>query len=117
MERFAKRGGNQPKSSTEPAPPPEDAIADPTKLPSIKARQRIRNTLRTLTIIRRPPGGEIPERQACSFPIVCNCCQRQLDEPGALLFGPPQLGLFGQVDKYHICKPCYINLRQTIKIR
>lgn len=40
------------------------------------------------------------------FPIPwCNACFDQLDEPGALIFGPPDED--GLAKKWHICAFCY----------
>ena len=36
--------------------------------------------------------------------IKCDICGKELNEPGALLFSPPNKYI---VHKYHICKDCY----------
>lgn len=38
-------------------------------------------------------------------PLWCNLCFDQLDEPGALIFGPPDPD--SVVKKWHICALCY----------
>lgn len=39
---------------------------------------------------------------------VCDFCMMELEEFGALLFGPPDKS--GNVKKYHVCKQCYQKL-------
>ena len=44
--------------------------------------------------------------------LYCNICGRELEEPGALLFSPPDK--YGQTLKYHLCKKCYQKLSWLI---
>jgi len=37
--------------------------------------------------------------------LVCDICQSQLNEPGALVFSPPMDGR--NVQKWHICRVCW----------
>lgn len=36
--------------------------------------------------------------------VICDCCEQELGEPGALLFSPPEQDL---CVKMHICRGCY----------
>jgi hypothetical protein len=38
--------------------------------------------------------------------LKCDRCQRELSEPGALIFSPPT-GEAWLVEKYHICADCW----------
>lgn len=40
-----------------------------------------------------------------SFKVRCDCCHKELNRPGALIFGPPEED--GTVLKEHICYDCY----------
>lgn len=44
---------------------------------------------------------------------VCDMCQKELTDFGALLFSPPDTT--STVKKYHICKPCYAIVTQGFK--
>lgn len=52
--------------------------------------------------------------EAMSLTIKCARCPRTLDEPGGLLFGPPDWP-FGKVDKYHLCRNCYFAVQEFIR--
>lgn len=43
--------------------------------------------------------------------IICAKCGLDLNEPGALLFTPPEMEVggdyLGWVGKFHLCKKCY----------
>jgi hypothetical protein len=41
---------------------------------------------------------------------VCDSCKRELDDFGAILFGPPDSQ--NQVKKYHICKDCFEKIKK-----
>lgn len=41
--------------------------------------------------------------------VICDNCEKELDELGALLFSPPDKEGFCQ--KIHLCKKCYEGLR------
>ena len=46
---------------------------------------------------------------------VCCCnpeCQKELTEPGALVFGPPDAE--GNTKKYHVCTDCFIPLENWL---
>lgn len=50
-----------------------------------------------------------------SIRVVCDICDKELNELGALLFSPPNQEVHcEQVRKSHICKPCYQNLNGCI---
>jgi hypothetical protein len=44
---------------------------------------------------------------------LCNICSKELEKPGALIFGPPEESVDSDsyartiVPKYHICEKCY----------
>lgn len=43
----------------------------------------------------------------------CDACGKELLEPGALLFSPPEtVEKCAPVTKYHVCAPCYTRLLQ-----
>jgi hypothetical protein len=48
-----------------------------------------------------------------SIKAVCACCGRELERPGAILFGPPADGdpAVSTVAKYHVCRGCFEKLR------
>ena len=39
--------------------------------------------------------------------ILCDYCKSELNDPGGLLFSPPDR--HGRSNKYHICKICFHN--------
>jgi hypothetical protein len=41
---------------------------------------------------------------------TCQKCGAELDEPGALVFSPPQTLGAGSVVKYHVCADCWQKL-------
>ncbi len=43
--------------------------------------------------------------------IDCDSCGNELEEPGAILLGPPAAGI---VHKYHLCVDCFVVLVVTI---
>lgn len=47
--------------------------------------------------------------------IYCDACAKELDEPGALLFSPPN-GVDGapKVFKWHFCVRCFEQLRSLM---
>jgi len=47
-----------------------------------------------------------------SLEIKCDCCGKDISDPGALLFGPPK---DKQVSKTHICVTCYEILKELLK--
>lgn len=47
-------------------------------------------------------------RPKCDF----KNCGSKLKEYGAILFGPPKRG---KVNKFHICRSCYKNLRKLMR--
>jgi hypothetical protein len=44
---------------------------------------------------------------------VCNLCGKELNEFGAILFGPPDNK--NNVKKYHICVDCYKDIERRMK--
>ena len=45
---------------------------------------------------------------------ICDKCKKELDDFGAILFGPPE----GQdVKKFHICKECYEKINSEWKLQ
>ena len=44
---------------------------------------------------------------------VCACCGRELDRPGAIVFGPPadEGAAVTSVKKYHVCRECFEEIR------
>lgn len=52
-------------------------------------------------------------RPQCDMNLSLNC-EGELQQFGALLFGPPEQYESGQsVDKMHVCVPCYNYLMRT----
>jgi len=50
--------------------------------------------------------------------IQCDICEEELEEPGALVFGPPGYctgGERGNVNKFHLCTNCYIGFEDWIR--
>ena len=49
----------------------------------------------------------------------CYLCKRELNEPGALLFSPPEKFEYhaGMVNKYHICADCFLDIMAFIHLR
>lgn len=54
--------------------------------------------------------------------ITCEVCERELDEPGALLFSPPILDDKYHITpqatlciKYHLCRHCYNKIMEIIQ--
>jgi hypothetical protein len=47
--------------------------------------------------------------------IRCDCCDKPLNEPGALLFEPPR-GVPARSVKWHICVECAPHVLQLIKM-
>lgn len=43
-----------------------------------------------------------------SIQVNCNRCGDELDDPGALVFGPPLWGI--KVQKRHVCMKCWPKL-------
>jgi hypothetical protein len=43
---------------------------------------------------------------------VCDRCQKELDDFGAILFSPPE---GHDVKKYHICKSCYAKIKEEFE--
>jgi hypothetical protein len=37
--------------------------------------------------------------------VFCSKCSEELEEPGALVFSPPQSDVV--VNKFHVCKKCF----------
>lgn len=46
--------------------------------------------------------------------IDCDRCGSHIDEPSALVFGPPSK-FGGAVSKYHICETCYYDLNEFLE--
>ena len=44
---------------------------------------------------------------------VCNSCRKELDDFGAILFGPPDKN--STVKKFHLCKKCYQKIKKGLK--
>ncbi len=44
----------------------------------------------------------------------CDVCGKELDEYGAILFGPPSNN---KSEKFHICKNCYTHLINLLRIK
>ena len=44
---------------------------------------------------------------------ICDKCQKELDEPGAILLSPPNEK--GQVQKFHLCLRCYGEVAEWLK--
>ncbi|MEI6731532.1 MAG: hypothetical protein WCK90_02510 [archaeon] len=42
---------------------------------------------------------------------MCDVCKKELNEPGALLFSPPD---GNSVKKFHLCKECYSRIVKII---
>ena len=47
--------------------------------------------------------------------VHCDVCEKELSEPGALLFGPPND--VARTLKRHLCVSCYRHLEQTLARR
>lgn len=45
--------------------------------------------------------------------VTCFVCEEELDEPGALVFGPPSPT--GLVRKRHLCRNCSADLDKMLK--
>lgn len=46
---------------------------------------------------------------------ICNVCQEELSDYGALILSPPDIKSF--VRKYHIYKPCYEKIESLITVK
>lgn len=46
--------------------------------------------------------------------ITCDRCPEPLEEPGGLLFGPPSVQRGREVEKLHLCRSCYFDVREFI---
>jgi hypothetical protein len=46
--------------------------------------------------------------------LRCDVCQRELQEPGALVFSPPTTEAW-IVEKYHVCTICWPKIRGLLK--
>jgi hypothetical protein len=46
--------------------------------------------------------------------LRCDVCQRELQEPGALVFSPPTTDAW-IVEKYHVCKNCWPTILGLLK--
>ncbi len=46
------------------------------------------------------------------WPPCCDICGKPLDEPGALLFSPPDQ--YSACVKNHVCKTCYVGFAGVI---
>lgn len=44
--------------------------------------------------------------------IDCFRCKNELDEPGALIFNPPNK--YDEVIKFHICRWCWSTVRKSL---
>lgn len=44
---------------------------------------------------------------------ICAICDKELEEFGAILLSPPDKS--GKVEKFHICRECYGEIRCMIK--
>jgi hypothetical protein len=44
---------------------------------------------------------------------ICACCRKPLEEPGAIVFGPPaeEKAPKATVAKYHLCRECFEEIR------
>ena len=57
--------------------------------------------------------------------IKCYLCKKELNEPGGLLFSPPEKFEYekeepfwaGMVNKYHICPGCFLDIMAFIHLR
>jgi hypothetical protein len=50
--------------------------------------------------------------------VNCYRCNKELNELGAILFSPPNtgfIGSYGKVDKFHLCKSCYLLVLDVIE--
>ncbi len=47
-----------------------------------------------------------------SLLVECAKCHQELNDPGALLFGPPDRG--DATKKYHLCTQCYVDIVNVI---
>lgn len=45
--------------------------------------------------------------------VTCAECGQELDEPGALVFGPP---VDGRVEKFHVCVACWRPLTGPVSV-
>lgn len=48
-----------------------------------------------------------------SLEILCDRCGAPLDEPGGLIFGPPNM-VDQYCEKLHVCEPCYRYVREVV---
>ena len=44
---------------------------------------------------------------------ICDKCKKELNDPGALLFSPPDSS--ANVRKFHICKGCYDQIKKELE--
>ncbi len=49
--------------------------------------------------------------------VFCENCKKELDEPGAILLGPPRKNDNGvdETEKYHLCVICYEVVKKEIQ--
>lgn len=48
------------------------------------------------------------------FRIKCDRCDKELKEPGGLLFSPPKSKTDSVCTKWHLCKECYLIIELEI---
>lgn len=67
----------------------------------------------SLAMARRAVIGRIVAEPALPLEFYCAKCGDRIEEPGALLFGPPNPA--SHVRKDHICRTCYVDITSTFK--
>ncbi len=51
--------------------------------------------------------------------VFCARCKQELNEPGGIIFSPPEepACIISKVDKMHLCCECYLEFIKWLKIK